>query len=109
VHQSVPASPSTALDAGLLVSAVVAVALPDSAQLTVGAGPAAADPDAALAVLGALVAPVAPVAPCACEMLATVAIGVTSKSAPAPSPSRQPCVVLRIEVSFDPPVIRLNR
>ena len=37
VHQSVPASPSIALDAGLPDSVEVAVAWPDSAQLTVGA------------------------------------------------------------------------
>ena len=39
VHQSVPASPSMAFAAGLPDSSLVAVAVPDSAQFTVGGGP----------------------------------------------------------------------
>ena len=39
VHQSVPASPSMAFPAGSLDSSLVAVAVPDSAQFTVGADP----------------------------------------------------------------------
>ena len=40
VHQSVPASPSIAFGAGSPVSVELAVACPDSAQLTVGTAPA---------------------------------------------------------------------
>jgi hypothetical protein len=50
VHQSVPASPSIALAAGLAGSAVVALAEPDSAQFTVGAAPGPPSPGAVMAV-----------------------------------------------------------
>ena len=87
VHQSVPASPSIAFDAGWPDSVVVAVAVAElaSAQLTVGAAFGAA---AARAGDGE-------------EEAAAVTSGMTRTSAAMPSPRRQPRGVLRMTVSFD--------
>ena len=87
VHQSVPASPSIAFDAGWADSAVVAVAVdePASAQLTVGAAfgcAAGCDGDGD-------------------EEAAAVTSGITRTSAAAPSPILQRRGVLGMTVSFD--------
>src|SRR5580658_3370186 len=77
VHQSVPASPSIALDAGLPDSELVALAVPDKAQFTVGAGPArpAATSWAGPAWAGVVI-------------MAMTASGTASVTAQAPAASR---------------------